>query len=248
MFLYAFRLVLISGASVALLVLSMACLKRVNPVPDSVPSVHVEQTIEAAVAATIAARPSPTPVLMPVPVTVPAPRQPPEPAGIPKHIATITITVPTIIPTATPIPTPPPLEVTFRRIFSGADEAPPQFQVKLKNLTERVIEEFRLEICPVDRSGKPVADQESGEDCFVVSGDSIFQPANARPPTGYEQIQEGLYEKNENGETLRWGVSHYPSWVGTGFESASRADATLTYARFEDGEVWEQAPATEPAS
>ena len=73
MFLYAFRLVLISGASVALLVLSMACLKRVNPVPDSVPLVNVEQTIEAAVAATIAARPSPTPVLIPVPVTVPYP-------------------------------------------------------------------------------------------------------------------------------------------------------------------------------
>ncbi len=248
MFLYAFRIVLISSASVALLVLSMACLTRVNPDPISAPMVNVEHTIEAAVAATITARPSPTPVLVPFPVTIPAPSQTPRPTAIPRPTATTTVPVPTIMPTVTPIPTPPPLAVTFRRIFGGPDEAPPQFQVELKNLTERVIEEFRLEICPFERSGQPVVDQSSGEECFVVSGDNIFQPANARPPTGYEQVLEGLYEKNENGEILQWGVSHYPSWVGTGYESASRAEATLTYARFEDGEVWERAAAVRPAS
>lgn len=248
MFLYAFRFVLISGASVALLVLSIACLTRVNPDTNNAPPVNVEHTIEAAVAATITARPSPTSVLMPVPVTMPVPSQTPGSTPIPKPTATITVLVPTIIPTVTPTPPPPPLEVTFRRIFGSSDEAPPQFQVELKNLTERVIEEFRLEICPVDRSGQPVADQNSGEQCFVVSGDNIFQPANARPPTGYEQVQEGLYEKNVNGETLQWGVSHYPSWVGTGYESASRAIATLTYARFEDGEVWQRAAEVGPAA
>ena len=97
-----------------------------------------------------------------------------------------------------------------------------------------------MEICPQGLSGQTIVDPDSGRSCFVVSDESVFQPANARPPTGYVEVSDGLYEKTENGETLLWATTRYPSWVGTGFEAASQAEVSLTYARFEGGEIWEE--------
>lgn len=97
---------------------------------------------------------------------------------------------------------------------------------------------YRLEICPKGVIN-PIIDPSSGKACFVVSDDSVFQPANARPPTGYVEINDGLYETTIEGETIQWAISRYPSWVGTGYQGAWGADVTLTYARFENGEIWE---------
>jgi hypothetical protein len=74
----------------------------------------------------------------------------------------------------------------------------------------------------------------------VVNNQDVFQPANARPPTGYIEINVGLYEITVDGEKQQWAISRYPSWVGTGFEAARGAEVTLTYARFDNGEIWEE--------
>ncbi|HEU0021881.1 MAG TPA: hypothetical protein VFR55_09455 [Dehalococcoidia bacterium] len=109
----------------------------------------------------------------------------------------------------------------------------------MTNVTLSSIVEFRMEICPTGLSGQAIEDPRSGEPCFVVTDNSVFQPANARPPTGYVEINDGLYENTVEGVKLQWATSLYPSWVGTGYEAAKGAKVTLTYARFENGEIWE---------
>ncbi len=110
----------------------------------------------------------------------------------------------------------------------------------MKNIADSTIVESRIEICPTRLSGQEIIDPGSGRPCFVVRDDHVYQPANARPPTGYVEVKDGLYEKTENGVTLEWANSRYPSWVATGYETARAANVVLTYARFENGETWEE--------
>lgn len=108
------------------------------------------------------------------------------------------------------------------------------------------IEGYRLEICPKGPSGQDVIDRVSGSSCFVVSNESVFQPANARPPTGYSAAKDGLYERIVDGEVQQWAIVRYPSWVGTGFETARRAEVVLTLARFANGDTWEDGQIIRP--
>jgi hypothetical protein len=142
---------------------------------------------------------------------------------------------------------PPPLEVAFLRIFNTSEQAP-QFGVQVKNVTASTIVEFRIEICPTGTGGQEIIDPNTGRPCFVVSEESVLQPDNARPSTGYVEVNSGLYEKTENGETLQWANTRYPSWVGTGFESARGANVALTYTRFESGEIWEDGRLNPPGT
>jgi hypothetical protein len=132
---------------------------------------------------------------------------------------------------------PPPLDAIFLRIFSVSDQSP-QIQVQVKNVTTNTIVEYGLEICPKGITN-PIIDPSTGKPCFVVSDESVFQPVNARPPTGYVEREEGLYENTIDGVKVEWAISRYPSWVGTGYEGARGAEVSLIYARFQNGEIWE---------
>ena len=222
----------LASALGALMLWSTACISTVSPNKLAAESaIKIDQTIEAAVSATLTALPPPTPLATPtLAPTATAMPQPTAPASTP---------TPPPVPTKVSVPVAPPLEVTFLQVFSRSEQDP-EFQVRVENTTDSTIVEFRMEICPKGPSGQEVIDPDSGSSCFAVSDESVFEPANSRPPAGFIEEKEGLYEMTVDGEILQWAITRELSWVGTGFEAARHATVTLTYARFQNGDTWEE--------
>lgn len=225
--------VVLAGTAAVLAFLGPGCISTVSPTRSpTISALEMERNVGTAVSATLTALPPPTPLPTPIPTPAPTATPTPRPTSTP-------VSTPTPQPTPTEVaePVPPPLEAIFLRIFSASDQAP-QIQVHVRNVTTKTIVEYGLEICPKGLSN-PIIDPSTGKPCFVVSDESVFQPANARPPTGYVEKEVGLYENTIEGVTLQWAISRYPSWVGTGYEGARGAEVALTYARFQNGEIWE---------
>ena len=148
----------------------------------------------------------------PTPTRTPEPTPTPTPTVTPTATPTLTPT-PTPTPTVTPTPTPipPPVQLVVRSLTYDS-EGTPEVSVFVANLSKTPVEAFEIELCPLDRSGQAIRRFGSGETCITgVSADGLA-PSQGR-------IDE---------------------WRLTGFDGATRVNATPLRVFFADGTVWER--------
>jgi len=234
------------------LLAGLACTKTV-PTSIPLPSPNIQQTVEAAIQGTMEAFPPPTstpipptetpipePTSMPLPTPSPIPTAMPTPTSTPMATPTAIPTptslptpTPTFVPTPTPTPVPPPLELVFNR---WEDDGILNLSLIVTNLSDKVVDAYEVEICPKDSLGQFIG--RPGNECLLVSSDTVIHPRSADPPLGLNPMLPGFYYSTVTKQT--WQQKAYPIIQLYSYGTATQADFELIRVHFQDGTVWKK--------